>query len=45
MVSYICPKVRIADLVEVTVSPTDVNYWPVSAILTKRYDVPYTDET
>ena len=34
---YICPKVRVADLIEVTLSPTDVNYWKTLAPINQKH--------
>ncbi len=35
--SYICPKVRVADIVEVTTPPTDPNYWRILAPIAKKH--------
>lgn len=34
---YICPKVRIADLVEISLSPTDPNYWRSVAPMNQKH--------
>lgn len=34
---YICPKVRVADLIEVHLAPTDVNYWKTLAPINQKH--------
>jgi len=34
---YICPKVRIADLIETHLSPTDPNYWKTLAPINQKH--------
>jgi hypothetical protein len=34
---YICPKVRIADLIEVYLSPTNANYWKTLAPINQKH--------
>ena len=34
---YICPKVRVADLIEVHLAPTDANYWKTLAPINQKH--------